>query len=353
MAPLFRWSPGDDAAFHNVYLGTSPDLGPQQLVSPRWPMALYYHAAGLQPGVTYYWRVDEVGKDGVTVHTGDVWSFTTQALTAYHPDPADGAVDASVTPTLTWLPGQAALQHHVYFGTSLDAVTQGAADTDKGVLEETTFAPGVLDSTTTYYWRVDEDVAGGAVKTGVVWSFTTCLPVDDFESYTDEEGGRIFDAWIDGWTNGNSGSQVGYAAPPYAERTIVHGGLQSMPLDYNNVDAPFYSEAEREFAPVQDWTVSDVNSLIIWVRGKASNSPAPLYVTLQDASNHVATVICSDPAIVTTTKWTPWQVPLSQFAGVNLARVKKIVIGVGDRSKPVSGGTGRLYIDDIELVVRR
>ena len=353
MAPLFRWSPGDDAAFHNVYLGTSPDLGPQQLVSPRWPMTLYYHAAGLQPGVTYYWRVDEVGKDGVTVHTGDVWTFLTQALTAYHPDPADGAVDASVTPTLAWLPGQGAIQHHVYFGTSLDAVTQAAADVDKGVLAETTFAPGALESTTTYYWRVDEDVAGGAVKTGAVWSFTTCLPVDDFESYTDEEGGRIFDAWIDGWTNSSSGSQVGYAAPPYAERTIVHGGLQSMPLDYNSVNAPFYSEAEREFAPVQDWTVSDVNSLIIWVRGKANNSPAPLYVTLQDASNHVATVICSDPAIVTTTKWTAWQVPLSQFAGVNLARVKKIVIGVGDRSKPVSGGTGRLYIDDIELVVRR
>ena len=36
---------------------------------------------------------------------------------------------------------------------------------------------------------------------------------------------------------------------PFAEQTIVHGGKQSMPLDYNNVKTPFYSEAEREFAP--------------------------------------------------------------------------------------------------------
>jgi hypothetical protein len=26
--------------------------------------------------VTYYWRIDEVEADGVTIHKGDVWSFT-------------------------------------------------------------------------------------------------------------------------------------------------------------------------------------------------------------------------------------------------------------------------------------
>jgi hypothetical protein len=30
----------------------------------------------LVPGVTYYWRIDEVEADGVTIHKGDVWSFT-------------------------------------------------------------------------------------------------------------------------------------------------------------------------------------------------------------------------------------------------------------------------------------
>lgn len=56
------------------------------------------------------------------------------------------------------------------------------------------FTPGTLDSLATYYWRVDELVIGGTVRTGPVWKFTTCWSVDDFESYTDQAGssGRIF-----------------------------------------------------------------------------------------------------------------------------------------------------------------
>ena len=65
-------------------------------------------------------------------------------------------------------------------------------------MDVTTFAPGALDSLTTYYWRVDEILSDGTVKAGPIWSFTTALPVDDFESYTDDEGSRIFETWIDG-----------------------------------------------------------------------------------------------------------------------------------------------------------
>ena len=53
--------------------------------------------AGLLPGTQYFWRVDEVEMDGVTVHQGDVWSFVSQALTAYWPDPVDGATTPSTT----------------------------------------------------------------------------------------------------------------------------------------------------------------------------------------------------------------------------------------------------------------
>jgi hypothetical protein len=47
--------------------------------------------------------------------------------------------------------------------------------------------------------------------------------------------------------------------------------------------------------------------------------------------------------------WTRWEIPLSDFtaAGVNLAAVKKIVIGLGDRSSAKAGGAGALYLDDI------
>jgi len=180
--------------------------------------------------------------------------------------------------------------------------------------------------------------------------FTTCLSVDDFESYTDNLAAKttIFDTWIDGVTN-NTGSLVGYVQAPFAEQKIVHGGKQSLPLEYNNVSTPYYSEAEREFAPVADWTVNGANTLVLYVRGEAGNRPTQLYVAVEDASQHISLVAYPDTAITGATRWTYWEVPLSRFADVNLAKVKKMYLGVGDRKNPVAGGAGRIYFDDIQL----
>jgi len=346
--PLLEWTPGENAALHTVYLGTSPDLTEAHVVASRVPFTMHYHIPGFQPGVAYFWRVDETEKDGVTVHTGDVWTFTAQALTAYLPDPPDGGNEAVPNQVLTWLPGQAATRHHLYFGDNLDAVTQGAADTDKGELADPTFSPGALESLTTYYWRVDETIATGGVKTGPVWRFTTCLVVDSFEGYTDTEGSRIYETWIDGWTNG-TGSVVGYAQAPFAEQKIVHSGLQSLPLDYNNVAAPFCSEAERQFAPTQDWTAGGADTLVLYVQGRKDNAPVQLYVAIEDSAKHVGVVVYPDPAVATATRWTRWKIPLNSFAGVNMTRVKKMYLGLGDRQSPAAGGAGRIYIDDIRV----
>ncbi|MBM4024422.1 MAG: hypothetical protein FJ280_03325 [Planctomycetes bacterium] len=343
---LFQWTAGEGAMFHNVYLGTTPDLGADQLVGPRGVLTLFYHPVPLQPGTKYYWRVDEIKADGATIHPGDVWSFVTQDTKAYYPTPADQSTTMSLTPTLSWMPGVGASQHRVFFGNDAQAVAQGATGTDKGTKAETTFVPGTLEPVTTYFWRVDETVAGGVIKAGAVWSFTTPLLVDDFESYTDTEGSAIFDTWIDGWTN-NTGSQVGYIQAPFAERTIVHGGKQSMPLDYNNVKAPFYSEAQRTFAPVQNWTAGDVGTLSLFFRGRANNGAGKLYLALEDSTGKTA-VVTNDAALTKNT-WVEWKIPLSEFTGVNLSRVKTLYLGVGDRQTPAAGGAGRIFIDDIRL----
>jgi hypothetical protein len=102
--PLFRWSAGLNGVLHQLYLGTLPELTEANLAMPSSPVMVYYYAAGLEAGQTYYWRVDEIQADG-TVTEGDVWSFMTQAETAYYPTPADGALDASTAATLTWLLG--------------------------------------------------------------------------------------------------------------------------------------------------------------------------------------------------------------------------------------------------------
>jgi len=174
---LLQWTKGDTALFHDVYLGTSPDLTAADLKATHQPFAMYYHVAGITPGVTYYWRVDEIEPTG-QIYTGDVWSFTAMPLTTYLPQPVNEAVDVTLSPALSWAAGQAATGHHVYFGTDRNAVKEGAAGTDKGALAATETSYKIAETLkpdTTYYWRVDETGAGGKIETGEVWSFATVL----------------------------------------------------------------------------------------------------------------------------------------------------------------------------------
>jgi hypothetical protein len=812
--PLFQWKPGETALFHNVYFGTTPQLTDADLMATRQPFAMYFHIPGLQPGTTYYWRVDEIDAVG-TVTTGDVWSFATEPVKNYLPVPADAAAGQLPGLVLSWKPGKEAVQHQVFFGTDMAAVTSGAASADQGNVPEAKFNTGALRASTTYYWRADAvkadksvvqgdvwsfsttdagpadkikyeywlnlpgtavsdltsnanypsnpdsstfvdafqspadwadnygqrlwgwlkppetgdytfwiagddeqqlwlstdgsptnvvriaNVAGwtpamdwdntgggaggasqksapikleagkkyfimalgkeggggdstdvawqgpgiaaraviagkyvdmfylaplqafgpnpanGAVdaaqslelswtagdkaqkhevylgddkaavaaadntsplfkgsqtgttynagdlewgKTyywrvdetnageadspwkGTVWSFTTAnfIPVDNFERYTDDLEAKttIFDTWIDGVTDGKSNSTVGNFQAPFAEQTIVHGGKQSMPMDFDNTKTPFFSEAVQEFSPLQDWTANDVNTLSLWVRGNPvryvdkgngaftvgasghdiwddaddfrfvykslngngsvvveveslvntnawakagvmiresleaaspmaymiqsyssgasfgwrlttsatcgsatqsgiaapqwvkltrtgnaftaqysadgktwtdlkdtvgktvsttinmaancyiglcvtshdtgatttaelsgaattggvtgswkeawigddpdrTNSAAGLYAVVEDSAGKVATA--SDPALANAAAWTEWKIPLSSLTGVNLAKVKKLYIGVGDKANPVADGAGRIYIDDIRV----
>jgi hypothetical protein len=280
---------------------------------------------------------------------------------ARSPYPPVGAVDVPQTAILQWTAGEKAAAHDVYFGTDANAVADAntaTADIYQGrqALEETSFDPGPLEWNARYFLRVDEvnDADPQSPWVGSVWSFTTAdfLVVDDFESYNDEEnqGTRIYETWLDGWVDNSSGSQVGYTDPPFAEPTIVHSGRQSMPLTYNNLSSPYYSEAERKWSGPQDWTVHGVDTLTLYFRGESTNTPDKLYVTLTDSAGKTATVVHPDAAAVTATEWTEWKIPLSSFTGVNPGKIKSLVIGLGDRNNPQAGGVGLLYIDDIRVV---
>jgi hypothetical protein len=460
--------------------------------------------------------------------------------------PTSGDVNIPQDVTLMWGAGEKALQHQVYFGEDAEAVANATPDSSgiyKGqqALDKNTFDPGTLEWNKTYYWRVDEvnDAATGSPWKGAVWSFTTAdfIVVDNFESYNDEvdKGTRIYETWIDGQTNLTT-STVGNWDPPFAEQTIVHGGRQSMPVDYNNINSPFYAEAEREFSPLQNWTVNGVTDLSLFFRGRPAafvegadgaitmsgsghdiwdaaddfrfackrlngdgsivarvdsvantnawakaglmiretldggakmaymvvtpgsgvsfgwrttadatpeqvnnavitapqwvkltrkgdvftaqysadgnawtdlpkadgtpvsvlltgsvyiglcvtshdaalvttatfsnitaggtgawqvaavgddpepaNSPQSLYLVVEDSAGKSKVITHPDAGAANVTAWTEWKIPLGDLAGVNLAKVKKLYIGVGDRANPAADGSGRIYIDDIRV----
>ncbi|HCO95550.1 MAG TPA: hypothetical protein DIU00_16645, partial [Phycisphaerales bacterium] len=70
------WSAGFNSILHNVYFGDHfADVNAGTGGTSKGPASTSsYTPGGLEPGKTYYWRIDEF--DGVTTHKGNIWSFT-------------------------------------------------------------------------------------------------------------------------------------------------------------------------------------------------------------------------------------------------------------------------------------
>jgi hypothetical protein len=283
-------------------------------------------------------------------------------LVAWNPSPRNkSTVDIKeARRPLEWSPGDEAAQHDVYFGIDKEAVSNADVSDTTGIYQARQStnnfalpASSVEWGGGPYYWRIDEYNNDGSITTGAIWSFTVAdyLIVDDFESYNDineDEPGsnRIYLAWVDGYNNpAINGSVVGNLDPPFAEKTIVHEGNQSMPFAYNN--AVGKSEATLTLTDMRDWTQEDVGILSLWFYGDTSNAAETMYVVL----NSSAAISHDDPDAALINTWTEWTIDLRRFAdqGVNLANVNTITLGLGNRSNPVAGGSGMLYFDDIRL----
>jgi hypothetical protein len=281
-------------------------------------------------------------------------------LRAGSPNPRNSSlIPINLASPLSWSAGENASEHDVYFGTDKDAVAN-ADDTDttgvyRGRQGNTNFntAQDVEWGGGPYYWRIDELNTDGTISKGNLWSFTVAdfIVVDDFESYNDLDpadpaSNRIFNVWLDGFDNpAINGSVVGYANPPFAEQTNVHGGGQSMPLAYDN--AVGKSEATLTLTDTRDWTAEGVGVLSLWFYGDTTNAAESMYVVL----NGSAAASHDNPDAALINAWTEWTIDLALFAdqGVNLSNVDTITIGFGNRTNPVAGGAGMVLFDDIRL----
>jgi hypothetical protein len=282
------WTAGFGAKLHYVFFGEDFDeVNDATVGTPQGSTS--YTPGPLKLAKTYYWRVDEF--DAAATHKGDIWSFTTLGAVG-GPNPANGAEGVSPTVVLSWNAGAVAASHEVYFGTDADAVKNAttASPEYKGpkALGDESYDPGVLTLNTSYYWRIDEvnSTNSDSPWVGNVWSFTTgdFFVIDDFEDYNAGDN-QIWFSWHDGlgagapgtpgYLPGNgTGSAVGdETTASYTEETIVNGGLQSMPISFDNNKQGFanYSEAELTLSAVRDWTAEGVTELSLWFRGNPAS----------------------------------------------------------------------------------
>ncbi len=299
--------------------------------------------------------------------------FLYMPMQARYPDPQDGATDVAPDAVLGWRAGRKAATHELYLGTSRQAVAEGTISpiSIPATRSESSYAPGSLALDETYYWKINEvnEAESPSLWEGDLWSFSTVpyLVVDDFESYTDEVGNRVFQTWLDGFGytepapgyGGNgTGSGMGNAQAPFMETDIVHSGAQSVLFSYDNTGSggkARYSETERTWAVPQDWTRYGIKALTLWFYGDPNNSAEPLYVAVKDSAGVTKVVEYPDRQALLETAWQEWNIDLAELAAasVNLTSVRTMYIGVGNRTAPQAGGTGALLLDDIRLYPSR
>ncbi|MGE5296280.1 MAG: LamG-like jellyroll fold domain-containing protein, partial [Solirubrobacterales bacterium] len=257
---------------------------------------------------------------------------------AREPQPADDAADVNPQVTFSWRAGREAASHRVYVSDDQQAVIDGTASA--ATVSANEYETSLMFDKT-YFWKVVEVNEAEATTSwdNEVWSFSTgsFVAVDDFEVYTDSEGSRIYEFWVDGFEDAANGSLVGYNEAPFAEQKIVRGGKQSMPLAYDNSNGAAYSEAKLTLDSAQDWTKHGITTLVVFFRGQSSNSAASVYARINDTK-----ISFNNGAAATNLPvWKQWNIPLAAISG--LKNVKSVSIGVE------GSGTGTLFVDDIRL----
>jgi len=307
------------------------------------------------PSDLYIGMVDDVRFYDVALTPDEVKELMRgDPLVAWDPEPVNGSTPSlKDAMPLSWSPGDDASQHDVYFGTDKDAVDNADASDTTGIYRGrqgvTIYSPpeGVEWGGGPYYWRIDEYNTDATISKGGIWSFTVAdfIEIDGIEDYNDYPPDEIFSTWKDGWEDPMNGSMAGYADPPFAETSIVHGGSQSMPFLYDNNFK--YSEITMTLVSVRNWTGEGVGVLSLWFYGDTSNVAEQMYVAL----NGSAVVYHENPSAAQIATWTEWTIDLQEFAaqGVNLANVSTISIGFGDKNNLRAGGSGLVFFDDIRL----
>ncbi|MCH7558038.1 MAG: discoidin domain-containing protein [Planctomycetes bacterium] len=274
-------------------------------------------------------------------------------LRAKEPQPESGATDVDVDLVLSWRAGREAAEHNVYISTDEQAVID--SNVPVSIVTEAQDGPISLDLGETYYWKVNEVnmAETPTMLQGDIWNFTTSdsLVVEDFESYNDlnpddPNSNRIFNTWIDGYSNpAINGSVVGYSDPPFTEQSTVYDGKQSMPFSYDNSTAS-YSEATVNIANLAiggNWTLHGIESLSLWFYGDPNNALEQMYVKL----NGVKVLYDGDAGNITKSLWHPWDINLADFAGVDLSSV--IELSIGFERIGLFGGSGTVLFDGIRL----
>ncbi len=169
---ILSWTGGDpdgDNVTYDVYFGDSDP--PPKVIDKQ--TAITYHPGTLEFDTKYYWQIVAWDEYGYST-TGPIWNFTTRTNnppnTPSNPIPVNGAINVVINTFLEWDGGDPdgdPVNYDIYFGIA----------TPPQLIKEnhsnTTYKPGTMNYSTTYYWKIISYDQFDTMSEGPIWTFTT------------------------------------------------------------------------------------------------------------------------------------------------------------------------------------
>ena len=173
ITPTLSWNSSNGATSYSLQVSTSNSFT-DFIFNQSGITYLNQQISGLNSSTNYYWRVNAVNGFGSSDWTAP-WNFTTgippsPPILSF---PANGSINQSTTPVLSWNPSNGAGSYTLQVSTSnsfTDFIFNQSGIT--GLNQQISS----LDNSTNYYWRVSATSNLGMSNWSTVWSFKTSLP---------------------------------------------------------------------------------------------------------------------------------------------------------------------------------
>jgi len=228
-----------------------------------------------------------------------VGSVVTDNTIAQKPSPGNGAANVNTNVVLGWTPGVYAGSHDVYFGTDYNVVSDAnySSGEYKGnqPLDSNSFAPGILNYSTTYYWAIDE-VNDTNIWPGNVWSFTT-VPLPP--------GQATNPAPASGATGVGLTTDISWTAGAGATSHDVYFGTVNPPPFKVNQAGITYDTGTMSANTTYYWRIDEKNAGgtttgTVWNFTTTTVAPAPTFVAAGAVSSGTGTITPALPAGIST-----------------------------------------------------
>jgi Leucine-rich repeat (LRR) protein len=181
--PDFAWSSATGASEYDFRISTDETFASSDYTETVTTNSLSLTSFDLSYNTEYFWQVKATDADNES-DWSEAFSFTTLLISPVLLTPADGTINTSFTPTLSWNTSSGAATYEIELSDAVDFsnIIETADELTSTTYDVTT----TLNEYTTFYWRVKAYNGTQGSEWSTEFSFTTKLTAPTLATPTDD-----------------------------------------------------------------------------------------------------------------------------------------------------------------------